>query len=71
MNTRCRVTIETLESYRFIIVFKRLDIEFEPMCDDDFLQIFDGNSTSHPTVKGRCQSSFVKDMVTCNLIPAF
>nr|XP_022321729.1 uncharacterized protein LOC111123589 [Crassostrea virginica] len=52
MNTRCRVTIETLESYRFIIVFKRLDIEFEPMCDDDFLQIFDGNSTSHPTVKG-------------------
>lgn len=52
LNTRCRVLFETMEPYRFIIVFKRLDIEFEPLCDDDNLQIFDGNSTSHPTVQG-------------------
>lgn len=57
LNTRCRVLFETMEPYRFIIVFKRLDIEFEPLCDDDNLQIFDGNSTSHPTIKGKVRSS--------------
>ncbi|XP_061188707.1 uncharacterized protein LOC133196875, partial [Saccostrea echinata] len=52
INSNCQLIFETMESYRFIIVFKRLDIEFEPLCDDDNLQIFDGNTTSHPIVKG-------------------
>ncbi|XP_060070142.1 membrane frizzled-related protein-like [Ylistrum balloti] len=51
-NMRCTVTIHTAESHRFVIVFRRLDIEFEPLCDDDYLQIHDGNSTSAPTISG-------------------
>jgi hypothetical protein len=53
LNSKCHVIFETMKPYRFIIVFKRLDIEFEPLCDDDNLRIIDGNSTAHPTVSGK------------------
>ncbi|XP_033731230.1 membrane frizzled-related protein-like [Pecten maximus] len=51
-NMRCTVTFYTAESHRFVIVFRRLDVEFEPFCDDDYLQIHDGNTTSAPIIPG-------------------
>ncbi|XP_069120767.1 bone morphogenetic protein 1-like [Argopecten irradians] len=51
-NMRCTVTFYTAESHRFVIVFRRLEVEYEPFCDDDYLQIHDGNTTSAPIIPG-------------------
>ncbi|XP_021355281.1 tumor necrosis factor-inducible gene 6 protein-like, partial [Mizuhopecten yessoensis] len=51
-NMSCTVTIRTADSHRFVVVFRRLDVEYEPFCDDDYLQIHDGNTTSAPTIPG-------------------
>ena len=51
-NLVCDVQAKTSPGHRFVIVFRKIDIEYEPMCDDDYLQIYDGNTTSAPIVKG-------------------
>ena len=49
----CHVTIVAPEPERLIIVFRELDIELEPNCDDDFVQFFDGRTRSAPIVRGK------------------
>ncbi|KAJ8300033.1 hypothetical protein KUTeg_021552 [Tegillarca granosa] len=41
----CLLIFETVPPERLHVVFLRLKIEFEPKCDNDFLSIYDGNST--------------------------
>ncbi|KAK3593353.1 hypothetical protein CHS0354_021918 [Potamilus streckersoni] len=48
----CSLTIQVPEDKQIILVFRSLEIEYEPLCDDDYLQMFDGMNTSAPTVKG-------------------
>ena len=50
----CQVTIVAPEQQRLIIVFRELDIELEPTCDDDFVQFFDGKTKASPIVQGNC-----------------
>ncbi|KAK3088718.1 hypothetical protein FSP39_022962 [Pinctada imbricata] len=51
-NTQCVVQVKTAVGRRFVVVFRDIDIEYEPTCDDDYLQIFDGNTTSSPILEG-------------------
>ncbi|KAL3871280.1 hypothetical protein ACJMK2_039319 [Sinanodonta woodiana] len=48
----CSLTIQVPEDKKIILVFRSLEIEYEPLCDDDYLQMFDGMNTSAPTVQG-------------------
>ncbi|CAG2188034.1 LRP3_10_12 [Mytilus edulis] len=51
-NLNCTVNIETELNKQIVIVFMSIDIEFEPHCDDDFLLLYDGNSTKSKLVNG-------------------
>ncbi|XP_063420229.1 neuropilin and tolloid-like protein 1 isoform X2 [Mytilus trossulus] len=51
-NVNCTVNIETELNKQIVIVFMSIDIEFEPHCDDDFLLLYDGNSTKSKLVNG-------------------
>ncbi|XP_052092357.1 uncharacterized protein LOC127728779 [Mytilus californianus] len=51
-NMNCTVNIETELNKQMVIVFMSIDIEFEPQCDDDFLLLYDGNSTKSKLVNG-------------------
>ena len=48
----CHVTILAPEQQRLVIVFREIDIELEPNCDDDFVQFFDGRTRSSPIIRG-------------------
>ncbi|KAJ8300035.1 hypothetical protein KUTeg_021554 [Tegillarca granosa] len=49
---RCTVTIYAPPGQKLLLVFRSLDIEFEPNCDDDFMKLYDGNSTSAYRLSG-------------------
>lgn len=54
-NMDCIVTIETENDKKLSVVFVSIDIEFEPWCGDDYLLMYDGNSTLSPLVDGNEQ----------------
>lgn len=53
----CDVTIIAPEQRRLVIVFREMDIEMEALCDDDFVQFFDGPTRSSPIVPGKREKS--------------
>lgn len=51
-NMDCIVTIETERHKRLSVVFIAVDIEFEPHCGDDYLLLYDGNTTDSQLIPG-------------------
>lgn len=51
-SMNCDVTIETDVTHKINIVFRKMAIEYEPFCDDDFLSLYDGNTTSDNILEG-------------------
>jgi hypothetical protein len=55
-NMDCVVTIETDTTKKLVIAFQSIEIEYEPLCDDDYLLLYDGNSTNAPLLHGNIYS---------------
>jgi len=60
-NMDCVVTIETDTTKKLVIAFKSIEIEYEPRCDDDYLLLYDGNSTNAPLLHGNIYSLSTSD----------
>ncbi|XP_045209009.2 uncharacterized protein LOC123560919 [Mercenaria mercenaria] len=49
---RCHVTIKAPVDRKIVVVFREMDIEWEPNCDDDFVSLHDGPNTTAAILRG-------------------